>query len=45
VAYVRTGDKSGLHYRFDLTKLAGQSLPYDVLFGLIIFDDWEIVDA
>jgi hypothetical protein len=45
VAYVRTGDKSGLHYRFDLTKLAGESLPYDVLFGLIIFDDWEIVDA
>ena len=45
VAYVRTGDESGLHYRFDLTKLAGESLPQDVLFTLILFDNWEIVDA
>ena len=45
MAYVRTGDESGLHYRFDLTKLAGESLPQDVLFTLILFDNWEIVDA
>jgi hypothetical protein len=45
VAYVRTGDESGLHYRVDLTKLAGESLPQDVLFTLILFDNWEIVDA
>ena len=44
VAYVRTGDESGLHYCFDLTKLVGESLPYDVLFTLILFDNWEIVE-
>lgn len=45
VAYVRTGDKSGLHYHFDLTTLKGESLPWVVLCCLIQFDDWEIVDG
>ena len=45
MAYVRTGDKSGLHYHFDLTTLKGESLPWVVLCCLIQFDDWEIVDG
>jgi len=44
VMYISNGDNTGLKYSFDISKLENGSLCADVLFGLLSWDDWEIVE-